>query len=153
MSKKAVHVAVGAVTGAGAAALVANRNNENAFELVLQVLGGFAGGWHGGALPDVLEPALTPVHRGAAHSLAMFAGGTTAAVKKGHPFLSETRARVRALEAARDLEVEPWRRFWLTIAVALAHVGLGYAVGISVGYGSHLALDACTPRSLPLLGR
>lgn len=151
MSKKAVHVAFGVVTGGGAAALVAKRNNEEPLAFVLQTIGGLAGGYHGGVLPDVLEPSLSPRHRGVAHSVVALAGGTTAIVKKGRGAVDAARAQLRQWEDALAVERDPWRRFWLVVGVLLGHVGLGYAVGVTAGYGSHLALDACTPGSLPLL--
>jgi membrane-bound metal-dependent hydrolase YbcI (DUF457 family) len=151
MSKKAVHVAFGVVTGGGAAALVAKKNNEEPLAFLLQTLGGIAGGYGGGVAPDLFEPPVWPGHRGIAHSVAAFAGGTTAIVKKGRDVFHAVRAQIREYEEALGVEEDPWRRFWLTLAIALGHLALGYSVGALAGYGSHLALDACTPGSLPLL--
>lgn len=152
MSRRRIHVVMGVAAGAGTATLVATRNNEERLAVVLQAIGGAAGGYHGGILPDVLEPAISARHRGVAHSASALAAGGTAIVKKGRSALDAARARVRQLEDALAMEQDPWRRLSLVVAIIIGHLGLGYAVGIVAGYGSHLALDACTPGSLPLLG-
>lgn len=77
----------------------------------------------GAKLPDILEPAVHSHHRAFFHSIA-FAGGLIWAVKKLREW-EPTTAEHRLLKAA--------------------------CLGALVGYGSHLALDATTPRSLPLL--
>jgi membrane-bound metal-dependent hydrolase YbcI (DUF457 family) len=76
-------------------------------------------------LPDILEPAVTPHHRQFFHSLA-FAGLLIAAGKALYDWQPETDEG----------------RFWRKAGL----IGLG-------AYLCHLALDATTPRSLPLLGR
>lgn len=76
-------------------------------------------------LPDILEPAVNPHHRQFFHSLA-FAG----------------------LLIVSGIALYDWQpetdegRFWRKAGL----IGLG-------AYLCHLALDATTPRSLPLLGR
>ncbi len=105
----------------------------------------------GGILPDVLEPATSPHHRQLAHSLVV--GGSLAVAK-----VAEMQASCRSLssEATQRASVlpvgSPERRdaeflalFWRFVA--------GFLIGLATGYASHLALDACTPQGLPLLGR
>jgi len=78
-----------------------------------------------GDLPDRLEPAIHPHHRQVYHSLAFAVVVGTAAYKlyKWNP-------------------VEEWSKLLRLLLL----VGCG-------SYIIHLALDAFTPRSLPLLGR
>lgn len=76
-------------------------------------------------LPDILEPAVNPHHRQFFHSLA-FAGLLIAGGKKLYDWQPETDEG----------------RFWRKAGL----IGPG-------AYLCHLALDATTPRSLPLLGR
>lgn len=76
-------------------------------------------------LPDVLEPATTPNHRQFFHSL-VFAGLLVAGWKQLYDWQPES----------------DHGRFWRKVAM----IGVG-------AYLCHLALDATTPRSLPLLGR
>jgi membrane-bound metal-dependent hydrolase YbcI (DUF457 family) len=76
-------------------------------------------------LPDIMEPAVNPHHRQFFHSLA-FAGLLIVAGKALYDWQPETDEG----------------RFWRKAGL----IGLG-------AYMCHLALDATTPRSLPLLGR
>ena len=76
-------------------------------------------------LADILEPAVNPRHRQLFHSLA-FAGLLIAGGKALYDWQPETEKG----------------RFWRKAGL----IGLG-------AYLCHLALDATTPRSLPLLGR
>ncbi len=76
-------------------------------------------------LPDILEPAVNPHHRQFFHSLA-FGGLLIAGGKALYDWQPETDEG----------------RFWRKAGL----IGLG-------AYLCHLALDATTPRSLPLLGR
>lgn len=75
----------------------------------------------GAKLPDILEPAIHSHHRAFFHSLVV-AGGVAWAIRKILAWPRET----------------PGQR--LVRATAL---------GFAVGYVSHLALDALTPRGLP----
>ena len=76
-------------------------------------------------LPDVLEPALTPNHRQFFHSL-LFAGILGYGLYRLHGWDAET----------------PEQKFLRTVGLI---AGGAYLV--------HLALDATTKRSLPLIGR
>ena len=107
------------------------------------------GGFVGGQLPDVIEPAASPNHRGAFHSVgalgltgsAWFADwqANCHARAKG----CEERAAAPYLTDA-ERSGERLKAFWWR---ALA----GFIVGIIAGYASHLALDFTSPRGLPLL--
>ncbi len=81
---------------------------------------------HGVAsLPDLLEPATSPNHRQLFHSwLAL--GGATYLLRCLHRWQPE----------------EPFERIVRTVGKAAC-----------VAYVAHLALDALTPRSLPMVGR
>lgn len=76
-------------------------------------------------LPDLIEPAVNPHHRQFFHSLA-FAGMLIVGGKALYDWQPQTDDG----------------RFWRKVGL----IGLG-------AYLCHLALDATTPRSLPLLGR
>ena len=87
--------------------------------------GGCAGGYCFGTLPDLVEPAINPHHRQFFHSL-VFAGLLSYGVYKlyqWHPQTTEEK--------------------------------ILRAIGLAAGgaYLVHLALDATTRRSLPLIGR
>lgn len=76
-------------------------------------------------LPDILEPAIHPHHRQFFHSIA-FAAMIGGGMYKLHQWKPQT-------------EGEKFLKFCLMIA------GSAYLI--------HLATDACTKRSLPLLGK
>lgn len=71
MPKRDVHVNTGMVCGAGLAMICAQ--NQKPEQFIIETLGGIAGGYIGGRLPDIIEPATSPRHRDSAHSIA--AGG------------------------------------------------------------------------------
>jgi membrane-bound metal-dependent hydrolase YbcI (DUF457 family) len=142
------HAQAGVAVGAVAAAYRARSAPPD--QMLAEILGGVLGGYLGGVLPDVLEPARDPNHRKLAHSVVAGGGLTLARV-------AEWQAACRAagdVAAARVLQYPAgdsqrtraqWDvLFWRLLAGAL--------VGLVAGYASHLALDACTPRGLPLLG-
>lgn len=151
MPNRGTHVVVGTLAGLGAAAYV-SRNETDPLYRAIQIICGGMGGYDGGALPDELEPAITPLHRGLVHSVALGGGATVAMFKKGEVPVLWAREQVRKLEDELAAAVNGWERFILALAVLAGHAAIGYGVGMAAGYTSHLALDAATPRSLPLLG-
>jgi inner membrane protein len=80
------------------------------------------GGTIAGIVPDVLEPALHPHHRAACHSIA--AAGLLA----------------HAGTTLCPVTNEGWTEFAKIFFACLV-----------VGYLTHLVLDGCTPRGLPLI--
>ena|ERR1700722_14414163 len=94
-------------------------------DVVLHTTAGCIGGYCFGTLPDWVEPATNPNHRQFFHSL-VFAGLV------GYGLY-------RLYQWDPDSPEEKMLRF-----IVLAAVG---------AYLVHLALDATTPRSLPMVGR
>jgi len=86
---------------------------------------GCFGGYCFATLPDIVEPATSPNHRQFFHSV-VFAGVLGYALYRLHCWQPET----------------PKQRVWRVVGLI---AGGAYLV--------HLALDATTKRSLPLLGR
>jgi len=91
-------------------------------ELIIKSVSSAVVGGIGGVLPDLIEPAVDPNHRGAGHSVV--AGG----------MLASAHRRIWA-----NPDIDPWFKQIVT--------------DLAVGYGTHLVLDAGTPRGLPLLMR
>lgn len=77
-----------------------------------------------GLVPDVVEPALDPNHRSFAHSVTAGSGIVGLAM------------------SSCGVENKNWDE-WYKILGAAA----------TAGYISHLVLDGCTPRGLPLLSK
>src|SRR4051812_39582043 len=67
MPRRRTHAVVGTAIGGAAGLLTANTLPEQhkAVHVAFALLGGFVGG----QLPDAIEPALSPNHRGAFHSV------------------------------------------------------------------------------------
>jgi membrane-bound metal-dependent hydrolase YbcI (DUF457 family) len=74
-----------------------------------------------GALPDILEPATSPRHRGFFHSVALF----SSLMYLGYRYFIKENITGGDASAAMS--------------------------ALLAAYGSHLALDSCTPMGLPLL--
>jgi|SRR3972149_955867 len=85
MANKTTHMAIGAIAGLGAYALIKSLTGEK------WTLGGALASVAGGAIvacvPDVLEPALHPNHRGVFHSIVL-SGGIAYLNKKIHGSLN-----------------------------------------------------------------
>ena len=131
-------------------ALVRSRQLPSECQLA-EAAGGMFGGWLGGVLPDVIEPATSPNHRQFAHSLAAGAGVSLA-------WFADAQATCREQAAAyagraNMTELSEADRSHARLMMLLWHFVAGAAVAFVVGYGSHLALDAMTSKGIPLIGR
>lgn len=131
-------------------AVVRSRPNEELWKVGAEALGGYLGGTLGCGLPDILEPALHSYHRDIGHSVMTAAGIIYASVEMLGSWESYCRDKADAVgqlrgERPNDLDLATKQFLW--------HVAAGFAAGLAVGYVSHLALDAMTPRGIPLVMR
>lgn len=110
--------------GAGVGLFLAARERETGQATTFPLAGGLTGSIFT-CLPDLLEPAIHPNHRQFFHSLA-FAGILIAAFVKLRDWQPET----------------PQCAFWRQVGMLAIPA-----------YLIHLALDATTAKSLPLLGK
>lgn len=149
MPNRSTHAAIGALTGGTIASVRAA--NEATPEFLAEATGGVIGGWLGGVLPDVLEPATSPNHRRAAHSVV--AAGALSMARVAEWQASCRLSGNAATQRAASLPVGCAERNDAQLSAVLWRLAAGILVGLVVGYGSHLALDACTPRGLPPVGR
>jgi len=157
MSDGKTHRLVGAGTGAVFAGFRAKE--QKAPNWWCEVAGGALGGYVGGLLPDVLEPAISSWHRDIAHSCA--AGGGVIAMGNAlaafEAACRENAEKCRAIPMEQQGDVfafvpaDPISRLLLSLFELLWRLAAGFANGLAAGYVSHLALDAATPRSIPLL--
>lgn len=150
MADGKTHLVTGIATGAATAAYTARE--QPGIDCIAELIGGALGGAIGGKLPDVLEPAIHSWHRSTAHSLATAATlGVTAARSISS---LQDRCRTNALHHEALSERAPGElvRVWHRFIAFLWRLLSGVVAGLPAGYISHLALDACTPRCIPLLG-
>ena len=112
-------------------------------------LGRAAGGAVGGLLPDRWEPATSPRHRDRRHSL--MAGGVASGIigtsRTIEAWLLNKSAEMhQAARGQRDVALKFLQQVWAWVVEFLG----GLAVGIVVGYVSHLAADMSTPAGIPI---
>jgi membrane-bound metal-dependent hydrolase YbcI (DUF457 family) len=148
MPNRKTHAAVGmALGGTLAAARVAHVGWAKSLP---EIVGGVAGGFVGGILPDLLEPATSPRHRKVAHSLIAAAGLTLVRIAEGQ---AACRSNAEGLEQQGvGVPVGSCERNDAELGSILWRLLAGAILGFVVGYASHLALDAGTPCGLPIIG-
>jgi len=157
MPSRDIHRPVGAVAGAGYSAYRAHlryrRRPAPAVPVVAETIGGFAGGWLGGAMPDWIDPPTSPNHRNFGHGIATVGG----AVAWTADFVLDLQEKLRA--QADNLQANRWRlasgaeRTLSVVAEFFLRLLAGLLNGLIAGYASHLALDFCTPSGLPVVAR
>lgn len=156
MPNRITHATAGTATAAIAAAFAVDHAELTPNRRWTEVLGAAAGGWIGGLLPDVLEPATSPNHRQRAHALTT-AGAIAVAARDCVPD-SQAWCRQQAdrLAARRAVALQgsqgaPPSIWWLGLAEFTTRAVGGFVLGLIVGYESHLLLDSFTPNRLPLV--
>jgi hypothetical protein len=157
MSDGKTHKLVGAGAGAVFAGFRAKEQKDHHWWA--EVAGGALGGYVAGQLPDLLEPAISSWHRDVAHSYTA-GGGIIAIGNAVEAFAAACRENAEKCSAIPmeqqgnvfvPVVVDPLSRFLLDVFELLWRLAAGFVNGLAAGYVSHLALDAMTPRSIPLL--
>lgn len=143
------HKVVGAVAG-GSFALVRSAGQPAAHRTV-ETAGGVLAGVGLGVLPDVLEPAIHPGHRSVAHGAAPAVALGVLASRHLDSWQASLRARADRQGALAMQSQSTLAQLWHAFLELLLRLAAGAVAGGLGGYGSHLALDAFTPRSLPLI--
>lgn len=149
MPNRSVHQAVGAVSGGGLALI--KSTGQPIGHQITEAIGGTLAGYGFGRLPDILEPADSPNHRSFGHSataeIILSAVGVNA-LDAWQSFLRTHADRHATLaKQAQTTILELWHSFLEFLCRLLA----GAVAGAFGGYGSHLALDAFTAQSLPIV--
>ena len=125
---------------------------EPLVDRIIEAAGAGCGAPIGAIIPDRLDPLNNgPNHRSWVPSVSLtMAGGHLIRQK-----LSEAQQYLRAQSTAHAQEAksatDPLVRIWHILCAWLCLFLAGCLAGFVVGYGSHLMLDAFTPRSLPLI--
>lgn len=150
MPNRKTHTDVGVYAGAATAAYKA-RNADNAVDFFAELAGGAIGGYFGALAPDKIDPPTSPNHRSTGHGIVPLAAAGRFAWERlpsAQQMLRDEADRRRQLA---QQAASPLLSFWHFLVGALCRVGAGAAAGFIGGYASHVALDARTPASLPLL--
>ena len=154
------HKLVGVMSGGLFAAYRAKDQSPD--NRAAECVGGVIGGYFGGPFPDILEPAISPWHRGVAHSYSTGASVIAGAAdilagwEKVCRNNAENAKALRMTQTPSGMSVpaspNPIQQALLSLEELFWRLAAGFLNGFVAGYVSHLALDALTPRSIPLLG-
>ena len=149
MSDGRFHRKVGTVVGVGAAAYCARQQPLG--HAIVEAIGGGLAGNLGARLPDFIDPPTSPRHRSIGHGMVPCGAAGHAAMSSFAGLQTKLRA-----EAARRAELQRTttstaEQLWHLLLELLCRLGAGAIPGFVAGYGSHVALDFCTPASLPLI--
>jgi membrane-bound metal-dependent hydrolase YbcI (DUF457 family) len=162
MPTRRTHILVGSPTGAVYAAHRAK--SRPPLGRLVQTAGGAFGGAVGSVLPDIFEPAISSWHREGCHSIA--AGASI--ISSSSMFAGFQEFCRRQAEFCRDRPIsmvenaegifvtappDPFAKLLSVVGELFWEFVAGFLNGFAAGYVSHLALDAVTPRSIPLLTR
>ncbi len=149
MPNRDIHVPVGMTAGL-VTALYLSKDQKNE-DRIWEAIGGLIGGYGGSRFPDVFESANSPHHRAFVHSLA---AGTTVSVKANEAtdtWVAFFREKADCIaEKRKTANLTDFDKLIVDIFEILLRVAAGVGPGFVAGYGSHLVLDACTKKSLPL---
>lgn len=149
MSNGRTHRIVGVL--AGGAVAFAKAKHQTPEHHCLEVLGGALGGYVGARLPDLLDPPISPRHRSLAHGVVPVGLVGKAAWNELDGVQTKLRTEANRRAKLAQSASTPFERLCHKLIQLLCRLGAGALAGLIGGYGSHLALDACTPASLPLL--
>lgn len=150
MANRKDHLLLGGIAGVGVCLAAAAIKGQK--PTLIELIGSTLSGVIAATVPDWLEPATHPNHRAFFHSLAFATVGLP-------PLWTGLRqAREEQLRAAEACEwqatiapnaqvANAWRE-----QAGFCRLQAGILLGAIPGYVSHLAADALTPKSLPLLG-
>ncbi len=149
MPKRKIHDTAGLRCGGTAAYWRAQ--DQEPIHTAIETFGGALGGRFGSRLPDVIDPPTHPGHRSIGHGIVPIGS----AVQISLWSLDELQNELRQLADRHAESARSSQSFFvelLHMIVSLVYrAGAGAAAGAVAGYVSHLALDATTPKGLPLV--
>jgi hypothetical protein len=139
-------------TVGGISALVCARDQPPLLMLA-EVCGGWVAGQYVGTWADVAEPATSSHHRNVCHALAPSAYGAMLVFQQVGPIQTALRSQAQTCFMLAATTSDGFDRC-VNVAMGLfLHVLAGTVPAIPAGYLSHIALDASSPRSVPVLFR
>ena len=148
MSDRETHLRFGIVAGLGLSAYRAR--DQQPLHMLYETLGGAVGGYFGGRLPDLVEPATWPGHRQFAHSMTAGTGVILGIKKVLQQWETHWRSRAADYQLKKEQCADNHNEFFVYILKELAlHLVTGFLSGMVGGYLSHLVLDGNSPNGLP----
>lgn len=144
MPNRDLHRPTGVILGFSASLLLASHARSP--RPGLEALAGAVGGWIGGALPDWIDPADSPNHRSAGHSVLGAGSVLVFSIVRLRSWQCWFRRQAEAAQTRATAEGQSW-----SLESTLYHALAGFIAGVIAGYIGHLADDAGTPFGLPIL--
>jgi len=150
MANRKQHTILGATAGVGGYAIYSWIKEEKPSwpELIGAGLSGAAGS----LLPDLIEPATNPNHRSFFHSVSFVAVAGPPAGSWAWRFRDEQIRRAEECESRANAALDGFEKILWKLQALLHKFLAGVLPGLILGYASHLAADALTPKGLPFLG-
>jgi membrane-bound metal-dependent hydrolase YbcI (DUF457 family) len=147
MANRRTHRTFGVIAGVSLA--FALSRGQPILRRVIELIGAAVAGLLAARVPDWFEPADFPNHRKLFHGLLPNALFIIYCARRLRPCQSSLRSRADShAEMARRAQTAGLK-FWHCLLEFSCRLLSGAAAGALAGYGSHLALDFITPRSLP----
>lgn len=150
MSDGAFHRRIGFASGSIAAWCAAS--GQPLSLRAVETIGGAMGGVVGAILPDRFDPPTSPRHRSLAHGMVPVGAAAFWSITNLKRWQTWLRSQATRMQDALATETDGLRRLLLMAGVVACTLAAGAVAGLIAGYLSHVALDACTPASLPVVG-
>jgi membrane-bound metal-dependent hydrolase YbcI (DUF457 family) len=143
------HQTIGGLVGVGAALVCAQ--GQPPLLALAEICGGWIAGQHAGTWADAAEPATSSHHRKFCHALAPTAYATTLFFQQVDSLQTSLRSQAQACFQLAATTNDGLQQFVNVAAGLLLHAAAGAVPAVPASYISHIALDASSPRGVPLL--
>ncbi len=147
------HEQIGGLVGGVAAFGFAAAANQPLLLALAETAGGILAGGSAGTWPDRLEPGVSSHHRDSAHALVPAAALSKLAFDRAVSVQGSFRAAAAMCFRVAETSGNGFESFFNLVAGLSLHMLAGAVPAVPAAYLSHLALDAPSPRGIPLLTR
>jgi hypothetical protein len=145
------HKIVASVVGGATALLFAA--DQSPLQMIAEVAGGVFMGGHAGTWADCIEPGISSYHRQEAHAIVPSLVGANLVFQNLASFQGSLRRTAAECFELAQKTPDPLQALVNFLAGLGLHFVAGAVPAVATGYLSHVALDACTPRGVPVLVR
>ena len=142
MPKRKEHIKTSSSIGAVGAGVWSYKNGDNIDEIICSIFGGCAGGKAVARLPDIIDPPISPNHRGVGHGVLP---NIVLAKELQSTFFKLLNALQKLVDDLKSIGTSPY----ILLALVCKFVW-GVIIGAVFGYGAHLLTDLRTS-GLPLI--
>jgi len=143
MPKRKQHIKTSSSIGAVGATIWSYKNGDSICEVICSTLGGYTGGKAIARLPDIIDPPISPNHRGIGHGVLP---NSALAKELQSTFFKLLYALQKLGDDLKSIGTFPY----ILLALVCKFVW-GIVIGAVFGYGAHLLTDLFTPYGLPVI--